>query len=449
VFAFFRVEMLGMPTEGNVFTTFPMTVVHSPSYAKSSFGAEAYLNYRMLDLTTLDHYVNAIAITPEPLVKSKYLDFNSQLDYATEIGSYSEYLADAIIGTPAGWRYHSEYSAVNDVIPYNGRSIITQLDDPTSNWEANTPIQITSGLVPLDLFNSSFIVREPYMKFTWLDANRKVKTIYAKLVKDSVYHVLYGYYTFEFSEAVPVELQGRDIHLNAPSDSNIDNLLTEGYAIAELAFNKIEFGDASAITGYTKTKGFCDMMLGYDIKGTGTIADPVLVPITLEVNGNVYGNFEDPLEALPVSIKHYYDTPPDNDGVLYPTGNYFEIELPEFCSWFSMGAPAIGEIETLPVASLQQDMTDAKKNIDYVSAILYQTKGLRVGESEQPDTELERFDFTTDDSVTEPVAFSGPKSYNFGSTWNDHGKIRVSGMDLQPFNISGIIPKGNVGGYGG
>jgi len=166
VFAFFRVEMLGMPTDGNVVTTFPMTVVHSPSFAKSSFGAEAYINYRMLNITTLDHYVNTIAITPEPLVKSKYLDFNSQLDYATEIGSYSEYLADAIIGTPAGWRYHSEYSAVNDIAPYNGRSIITQLDDPTNNWAPNTPIQITSGLVPLDLFNSSFIVREPYMKFS-------------------------------------------------------------------------------------------------------------------------------------------------------------------------------------------------------------------------------------------------------------------------------------------
>jgi len=451
VFAFFRVEMLGIPMSDNVSagTTFPMTVVHSPSFAKSSFGAEAYLNYRMLDTISLDHYVNAVAITPEPLVQSKYLDFNGQLDYSTEIGSSSEYVTDAVSGVAAGWRYKSEYSVVQDTVPYAGHSRITNLYDPTGNWAPNTPIEITEGQVPLDLVNSTFIVRNPYMKFTWLDSSRKVQTIYAKIVKQSPLYVLYRLCTFEFDVEVPLALREKPLYLNPPAASNIDTLLSGGYIIAELAFDKVEFGDTSVLTGYANTKGFCDLMLGYGIRGLGTIASPIEIPITLEVNGNVYGNFEDPMEQNPVTLKHYYDTPPANDGSMFPTANYFEIELPELCSWFSMGAPSIGEIETLPVASIQQDITDAKKNIDYASVILYRTKGIRVGESGQPVENLERFDFTTEDSVSEPVYFSGPKSYNFPSTWNDHGIIRLSGIDLQPFSISGIIPKGNVGGFSG
>lgn len=460
-FAFFRVEMLGKPAGITAHETFPMTMVHSPSFAKSALGAEAYVNYQVLRSGAFTE-VAAISITPEPLIQNKYLDFNTQLDYATSLGSSSEYVNEVVIGEPTdiiyhsrytGFMYRSQYSIVNALAtPKYGYSEATNLADPLGTWLAGNQIEITDGLVPLDLIHTSFIVREPYMKFAWLESG-KLQTIYAKINKVSPLAVNYRNCTFEFDEVVPVALRTKLIYLNAPIDSNIDELLDEGAAIAELAFNKVIFGDTTEIgndiDGYARAKGFCDMMLEDDISGTGTIAVPIEIPITLEVNGNVYGNFKDPTDQSSVVIKHYYDTPPANDGVTYMLGNYFEIELPEFCSWFSIGAPAIGEIETLPVASLQQDITDANKNIDYVSVLMYNTKGIRVGEAGQADINLEKFDFTTEDSVTEPVYFSGPKSYNFPSTWNNHGKVRVSGMDLQPFSISGIIPKGNVGGFGG
>jgi len=464
VFSFFRVEMLGAPTSGKVYAgaTFPMTVVHAPSFAKTSFGAEAYTNYRMLDTTTFNNYVVEIAITPEPLVQSKYIDYETQLDFSTELGSFSSYVPDqttdmtgeitgAVGGSiAAGWVYKSAYSVVEASLPHEGHSLITNLADPTGDWLPNTPIEITEGLVPLDLAGSApGIIRNPYMKFTWLDDSSKLQTIYARIIPVSSLYVFYRSCTFEFDVEVPLDLQTRSLYLNPPSNSNIDTLLSSGYIIAELAFDKVEFAYGVGYGSYMYAKGFYDLMLGYDVKGLGTIAAPIEVPITLEVNGNIYGNFKDPLSSTSVMLKHYYDAPPEYDGSFYPADNYFEIELPELCSWFSMGAPAIGEMETLPVASAQQDITDARKNIDYASVLLYNTKGLRVGEVGQPDIELERFDFTTEDSVTEPVAFSGPKSYNFGSTWNDHGKVRVSGMDLQPFSISGIIPKGNVGAFNG
>lgn len=458
-FAFFRVEMLGKPIDIEIkgHEVFPMTMVHSPYYAKSSFGAEAYINYKVLRAGVFTE-VCAVSITPEPLIQSKYQDFNSQLDYATNMGSYSEYVNDLEVNTPSdivyhdqytGFMYFSQYHMAGD--DYGSPSYITTLLDTTGTpWLAGNQIKINDGLgvailAPLDLINGDFIVRDPYMKFTWLDVNGAVQTIYAKINKVSPNAVIYRNCTFEFSETVPTALRTKNVYFSLAVDSNVDEILKGGNAIAELAFNKVEF---SSIGLYEKAKGFCDMM-GYTVTGLGTIAAPISIPITVEVNGNVSGNFKDPLDTTSVVLKHYYATPPVNDGVVYPLGNYFEIQLPEFCSWFSMGAPAIGEIETLPVASMAQDITDAKKNIDYVSVILYNTKGLRVGEVGQPDTELEMFDFTTDASVTEAVYFSGPKSYNFPSTWNDHGMIRISGMDLQPFSISGIIPKGNVGGFGG
>lgn len=461
VFAFFRVEMLRTPTTSTLDLAkneiLPMTMVHSPTYAKASFGAEAFVNYKIMG--GIGTYVVAVSLTPEPLMQSKYQDFNSQLDYATDIGSYSEYVTDMEINTPSDIVYHSRYTGFtyNTQYYYAGTFIggypswVTTLKDPAGTWLAGNQIQVDDGvgvamLAPLDLINGDFIVRDPYMKFTWLDANDAVQTIYAKINKVSPNAVIYRNCTFEFSDTVPTDLRTKSIHFALAKDSNIDDILTRGNAIAELAFDAVEFGD-TYLGLYEKAKGFCDMMLGYSISGLGTLATPIEVPITLEMNGNVYGNFKDPLDTTTATLKHYYGTPPANDGVTYPLGNYFKIELPEFCSWFSMGAPAIGEIETLPVASMAQDITDAKKNIDYASVILYNTKGLRVGEVGQADVELERFDFTTDDSVTEPVAFSGPKSYNFPSTWNDHGMIRISGMDLQPFSISGIIPKGNVGGF--
>jgi hypothetical protein len=454
VFAFFRVEMLGKPAGVTAHENYPMTVVHAPTFAKSSFGAEAYINYKYTMYGIFVH-IDAVSITPEPLLQSKFLDFNSQLDYATSIGSWSDYVTDVVVGVPAdiiyyanytGWKYTSQYSVAGALPPHIGYSYAATLDDPLGTWAANNPIQITDGLVPLSFLETSFIVRDPYMKFTWLDSANTLQTIYAKINKVSPIYTYCRNCTFEFDVEVPMDLRTKPVYLNAPVDSNIDKLLTGGYVIAELAFNKVEFGDSTDM--YAKAKGFCNMM-GYEIGVLGTIAAPIEIPITLELNGNVYGNYKDPLETVPVVLKHYYDTPAANDGVTYPLGNYFKIDLPEFCSWFSMGAPAIGEIETLPVASMAQDITDAKKNIDYASVIVYNTKGLRIGEVGQPDAELERLDFTTDDSVTEAVAFSGPKSYNFSSTWNDHGMVRVSGMDLQPFNISGIIPKGNVGGFNG
>jgi len=451
-FAFFRVNMLGLPSNGKITDggIFPSTQIMSPAYSGYSFGAEVYINYRMLNTDTLNSYVNSVAMIPEPLVSTKYLDFSSILDYSTGVGTipiYYEYPYEVDVDTfITGWYTFNNYTVRSLVEPYNVNSFLTQLNDPTSNWLPNTTIQVTAGSLPLNLDSINPVTKGTlYMKFTWLEGG-ELKTSYAELVRGTAIDAFHFNYTFEFSEIVPTYLRTSDILFSPLPTVNRESIMVQGMAIAEIAFTTSLIPSSSA--AYASLRGYCDMM-GYYVNGLGTMLAPIEIPITIEVNGNIYGNYKDPSETITVTLKHYYDTPTSNTEVISGLGNFFEITLPEACSWFVMGAPAIGEIETLPVASIEQDITDTKKNIDYTSVLLYKTKGLRVGEVGQPDTELERFDFTTEDSVSDPVEFSGPKSHNFSSTWNDHGKVRISGMDLQPFSISGIIPKGNVGGFGG
>ena len=457
-FAFFRVNMLGIPSNGTITDggIFPSTQVMSPAFTGHSLGAEAYVNYRMWNSTLGKHYVNSVALSPEPVVSTKYLDFSSILDYATSIGTeYVHYdflhevenAAEIAAGSVKGWHTSNNYYVADAVGPYlRIESFTTKLADATGDWLPDTTIQVTAGVIPLYLDGINPITMGTlYMKFTWLE-DGELQTSYAELVRGTAIDAFHFGYTFEFGVSVPTYLRTNDILFSPITTVNRESSMEQGIVIAEIAFTTSLI--PSGYSQYASLKGYCDMM-GYEVHELGTMLAPIEIPITIEVNGNIYGNYKDPSETITVTLKHYYDTPTSNTEVISGLGNFFEITLPEACSWFVMGAPAIGEIETLPVASIEQDITDTKKNIDYTSVLLYKTKGLRVGEVGQPDTELERFDFTTEDSVSDPVEFSGPKSHNFSSTWNDHGKVRISGMDLQPFSISGIIPKGNVGGFGG
>ena len=313
------------------------------------------------------------------------------------------------------------------------------LVDPTGTWEAFNEIETNIGELPI-VFDAIFketVDTELKLKFSWLEEGKMTSTM-ASITRGTVQ----GYKLF-FEEDVPMKLRAQtpNIYFYPAGRVDTDSRLEQGSVIVEIAFNKINVStDMQYFNQPPHSSIGVDLYamalsLGYTEIEDGAVD----IPVTLEYDGLVYGNYKDPLNTTSAILKMSKSSSFNRIS--------FELDLPAYTSYVAVGVPAVAEIETLPVASIQQDITDAKKNIDYASVILYRTKGLRIGEAGQPDVQLEVMDFTTDDSVDVPVPYTGPKGYNFASTWNLEGRIRVSGLDLQPFSISGIIPKGNVGSF--
>lgn len=428
-FSFFRVTV-DVPDEvkNNIL---PMTYVMSPSAVSS--GRDININYKIKrSLLNLDS-VNTVVLERKGLVANKWQDRVFNLDVNTPIGSFGKYSTSTSNSTrKSKWEYTSTYSNPNGNV-----ELLAHLESADA-WDVNTPVTVNGTNLPITFTNEFQVPAENrYMEFAWLE-NNKITYSIAKLEESTTP----GEFYLVFESEVPDKLKSAEdnIVFYPQENFNEDKALGEGKVVANFAFNKIKITIGDIFQGTLSTTF---ESLESQIRLRGYIDNPYNtapfqeIPITLEIQGRIYGNLKLPEDNTYFMTREF----DPGEGIVY------EIDLPEVCSLVGVGIPAVPEIETLPIASLQQDLTDAKKNISYASVILYKTKGLRVGEVNLNNDMLEKFDFTTQDSVTDPVEFSGAKSYSFASTWNDEGRIRVSGIDLLPFTVSGIIPKGNVGSF--
>lgn len=438
-FSFFPLEIEGvtlgtMLREGEMLS---LTRVLSPIARNRLWGAGSVINIKKPNEAATKDTVLSMHMPIDAKVNTTLLDFTSSLDLSTFFGS--NVFFDEVPPTGfARWIYYKMH-----IVEGPPGSDLTYLTDASGNWEPHTPIKVQGNNVKLDFVEDSTILgAERIMRFFWLE-DGVIVSAYAEIVEE-IGPVPAEYY-FIFREEIPLKLREGISNLNLgflgarSGDMDVERELKKGTIFCDRAFKELHIPWQGETGAYARLHSQC-LIRGIDVTNKGTLLVPFEIPVTIESNGNIYGNYKDPTETVPVILRHYAGTV----GVDDP---YFEIALPEYATFVTIGVPAIAEVETLPIASIEQDLTDANKNINYVSVLMYETQGIRVGEVGQPNEYLEKFDFTTEDSVDTPAKFTGAKSYNFSSSWNEHGKIRVSGIDLQPFTISGIIPKGNVGGF--
>lgn len=420
----------------------PFTQILDPRYREGAESPDYEINYAV-SAPTYPESIFHIKMSGFRTVRTKYLDYSDHLDYRVRIGGYNLYQNRKWAGSLyLTGKYESDWGYSSDMMTgdyLRGVESNTSLVDPTGNWAPHTEIGWSNG--GNLLFPYYGMGPDWKFKFTWKDSGAIVN-VYADHIDKGG-----GVYAMSFEEEVPAKLRNGGIVFvktmrgSVPTRFNMEEVLDSGSVIIEIVFTELLIESYDYISEipdyYYPAVSNMLTMRGYTLSNPPSELDPMMFPITIESNGNIYGNFKDPNMDTPYYIEYYLNT--------VRNVPVFRVVLPELTSYVSMGIPAIGEADTLPIASIERDITDAHKNINYASVLMYKTKGLRVGEVGQSDDMLEKFDFTTDDSVSTPVEFSGPKSYNFSSTWNEHGMIRISGLDLQPFTVSGIIPKGNVG----
>jgi len=161
------------------------------------------------------------------------------------------------------------------------------------------------------------------------------------------------------------------------------------------------------------------------------------VPIGLFADGEVVSDLT---EDVPSIKAVYLDRGID--------GFFWEVDFNgAYYSAINLGVPFRSEVQTLPVevAVGQGDsISDAGKLISAVSVSVYRTDALLVGEIDQPEEYFTDIDFTDGVNPNKLIKFNGVKEYNFSSSWNKHGMIRLRNKPFRGFSISSIIPKGNV-----
>ncbi|GFO72896.1 hypothetical protein BJAS_P3432 [Bathymodiolus japonicus methanotrophic gill symbiont] len=105
-----------------------------------------------------------------------------------------------------------------------------------------------------------------------------------------------------------------------------------------------------------------------------------------------------------------------------------------------VGLPYVTELTTLEIDSARNTMKGRKKNVNSIVFGLYQTRGVKAGQSGQPLVELKE---RTDDKESISLK-TGDANLVIKRGWENSGKIKILHDDPLPFGLISITPEFGV-----
>lgn len=122
-----------------------------------------------------------------------------------------------------------------------------------------------------------------------------------------------------------------------------------------------------------------------------------------------------------------------------------EVTLPRAASVIHVGLPYLSDVETLDLESLNTEtLSDKKKRINRVTIRVKESRGLKVGDSE--DSNLFTPKAAQAAVAGDPIPlYSGSYEVVPQARWNDHGRVFIRQEDPLPMTILAITPSGAVG----
>lgn len=109
-----------------------------------------------------------------------------------------------------------------------------------------------------------------------------------------------------------------------------------------------------------------------------------------------------------------------------------------------IGLPYTAQMETLDLASAQQEIKDKTKISPHISIICDQTSGLKAGPDMDHLIELKQRQFEPYGAA--PGMLSGTVNMRIQNTWNKPGRITIAQNQPLPMTILAVIPEVTIGG---
>ena len=357
--------------------------------------------------------------------------FNPYVDFSLREGAFDvgvRWQALGASGASPFFHYFNNIYFENPLIQFDTH---VYFSSGITDWAQGTALSvevkfISSGLDSLipDQYKAS--ERSFALKFYMIDADGAEQVITGVLSTVGT-----GPYTLTFDQEVPTLFRDKFFKMYCFNEQ-YSNFESQDYKEGKTGLALIASNKLLVPAGYNS--GYFEAMA--EARNIPVLANAE-VPLGLFADGEV---ISDMTEEVPSIKAVYLDMGVD--------GFFWEVDFNgAYYSAINLGVPFRSEVQTLPVevAVGQGDsISDAGKLISAVSVSLYRTDALLVGEINQPDEYFTDIDFTTDTSANQPVKFNGVKEYNFSSSWNKHGMIRLRNKPFKGFSISSIIPKGNV-----